>query len=113
VSNYNRAIVGLERLEKYTTKEIRFLSKILAESPREAYLFLFTKDFRVKMMVYFNTRNESYLYRILNKFVRNGDIHQRKRGVYMINPKLAYTGPFAEYNNAVAMYQKLVLEDSI
>lgn len=103
---------SMKNLMMYSKKELEFLYYFMEDVEYNTFHVFFSKERRVQIMILTNSRNESYMYRKLAKFIRNGHIHKRKRGRYIIDPKLIYFGDIRSWYEDTKKFDSIVYTDS-
>lgn len=105
-------LMSMKQMLMYSKKEINFLYHFMKDIEFNTYHVHFPADKRVELMVLCHTRNESYLYRLLGKFIRNGHIHKRRKGFYIIDPKLIFFGDLQTWLESHKKFNSIVYTDT-
>lgn len=106
-------LVKMPELMKYTKKEVELLYLLMKDLLPGSFLVSITKDKKLELLVSLSTRSDSYVYRMIDKYIHNGHIFRYKNSRYLINPRIAFHGDRADLFDAIKKYDSLVLAKEI
>lgn len=107
------AHVDLFSLSNFSRKEITFFTEFVNGLFYDNIFVHFNKEKRISLMISLGTTNESYMYRMLNKFIRHNFIFKEKREIYYINPSFFYFGSLTKKKGYIRLYKNLSLAMSL
>lgn len=99
------SMMTLSIARKYTPKQLTFLEIFMDKSVGN--IVFFDKKKKKEMLLGLDTNHMSYVYSLLEPFIKNKDITRMKREEYMVNPALICQGNVRGRNRLIKMYEEL------
>lgn len=106
-------LIKMPELMKYTKKEVELLYLLMKDLLPGSFLVSITKEKKIELMIQLSTRSDSYIYRMIDKFITNGHIFRYKNSRYLINPRIAYHGDRSGIFDAIKKYDSLVFAKEV